>query len=1015
MSPRRRSFAGVEPGRERGPVSWRRLCRLLIGVLLPIGEVAAQQVAGGSIRGVVHDADFDAPLAAVQVLAVEIGRRVETTDQGQYVMPEIPPGRYTLVFTKDGYVRRVEADVVVVSGQLTDVDAALAGEFTEMDEFVVQDVLGFAAGSEIALLTLRSDSAAMLDSIGADMMSRAGASDAASALKLVAGASVQDGKYAVVRGLPDRYVSSQINGVRVPSADEDKRAVELDQFPAAILESIQVSKTFTPDQQGDASGGAVDVRLKGIPDETILQFRAQTSFNSQVAGRSDFLTYEGGGVGTWGRDDGDRDQQLDALGGNWTGAAGTTTEDAPIDSKWSLAAGGKIDVSDDWKLGGFASFFYERDSSYHDNGVDDSYWVTDPGAPMTPETTQGTPTDGDFKTALFDITKSRRSVQWGGVGTIGLESEDHAFSLTYLYTHTAEDTATLAIDQRGKEYYFPGYTVRDPSAPGNESSTVAAAPWLRNETLDYTERTTGSLQFRGRHRVPMGEFDVGAFHFLEPQLEWTVAKSFADSYQPDKRQFGALWHPDSLNTTFGILTPATWLPYFPAATFSLGNFQRIWKSIDEDSLQSNFALKLPFEQWDDHPGSLKFGIFADSVDRSFDQDTFSNFGDAGASYQGGWNDPWSSHFDDEDHPITASDIDVDYRGEMDVAAWYGMIDLPITSVVDVTAGARFESTRIGIVNDPEDDAVWYPPGSVAPVDLNPGDADVEFSQDDALPAVALTYRPVEELSFRASYSETIARQTFKELTPIQQQEYLGGPVFIGNPDLRMSALRNYDLRADYVPYEGSLVSLSWFDKDVDDPIEYVQQPGDFTYTTPVNYPEGTLSGVELEARQSLGQFWETLDGFSVGANGTLISSEVTLPDDQIADFAGPEILAPITSRDMTNAPEYLINAYVTYDIESTGTQIAFFYTVQGDTLVAGAGEADGNFVPNVYARTYDTLNLSLSQRLGEYFKLSLALKNLTNPHIEEVYRSEYSGDDVTKTSYTRGVEFSIALGASFSF
>jgi hypothetical protein len=85
-----------------------------------------------------------------------------------------------------------------------------------------------------------------MDSIGSDLMSRAGASDAAAALRLVAGASVQDGKYAVIRGLPDRYVSSQMNRVRLPTADENKRAVELDQFPAAAIESIQVSKTFTP-------------------------------------------------------------------------------------------------------------------------------------------------------------------------------------------------------------------------------------------------------------------------------------------------------------------------------------------------------------------------------------------------------------------------------------------------------------------------------------------------------------------------------------------------------------------------------------------------------------------------------------------------------------------------------------------------------------------------------------------------------------------------------------------------
>src|SRR5262249_58743734 len=116
----------------------------------------------------------------------------------------------------------------------------------------------------------------------------------------------EDGTFAVIRGLPDRYVSSQMNNVVLPTADENKRAVELDQFPAPVIESIQVSKTFTPDQQGDASGGAVNVRLRGIPDTPVFQFKNQLTYNSQVTGRSDFLTYQGRGVHFWGRDDGGR-------------------------------------------------------------------------------------------------------------------------------------------------------------------------------------------------------------------------------------------------------------------------------------------------------------------------------------------------------------------------------------------------------------------------------------------------------------------------------------------------------------------------------------------------------------------------------------------------------------------------------------------------------------------------------------------------------------------------------------
>ncbi|MEW6744599.1 MAG: TonB-dependent receptor [Planctomycetota bacterium] len=974
----------------------------------------------GSIRGIVYDRDFDAPLAAAQVEIVG-GGKVSTTDQGTFVFPRVAPGKYTLVFSKAGYVEQVKADVVVAAGQLTDLEVSLPGELTEMEEFVVQDILQLAPGGEAALLKLRFESPSLMDSISADLMSRAGASDAAAALRLVVGASLQDDKSAVIRGLPDRYVSSQMNGVRLPTADEDKRAVELDQFPAAVIDSVRVSKTFTPDQQGDASGGAVDVRLKGIPDETVLQFKTEFSYNSQVTGRRDFLTYSGGGVSTWGRDDGDRDIQLDRLGSNWNGAVGTSRGEAPTDFKWSGAAGGKKEFESGLKLGGFVSFFYERDSAFHDNGTDDSYWVDTPGEGLVPETFQGTPEDGDFKTALFDVTQGRESVQWGGLGRFGVEIEDHALGLTYLYTRSAEDVATLAEDTRGKEYFFPNYDPDDPQGEGNKPHQLSAAPYLRTETLEYTERTTSALQLDGRHKLPFGEFGIeDVITFGSPELDWIVADSSAEMAQPDKRQFGALWLPPSFNPGAppwlpAFTTPPTWYPYKPAANFTLGNLQRIWKDIEEESGQYSVNLRLPFEQWTGDEGFLKSGLFDDQLDRKFNQDTFSNFGDSGSSFEGDWEDSWSEEFPYEDHAITESLFDVDYEGDQEISAWYAMLDLPVTGFVSVIGGVRFEKTKLGIVNAAEEDATWFPPGATAPVELNPGDADVHFSQDDELPSIGLVIEPLHHITLRGSYSETVARQTFKELTPILQQEYLGGPIFIGNPDLEMSALKNYDVRLDYEPFADGLFSISWFAKDIEQPIEYVQRLTSFTFTTPVNYPEGELKGWELEVRQGLGHLWSDLEGFAVGANATFIDSEVTLPEDEAAGFELPNIQAPMKSRDMTQAPEHLYNLYMTYDWRESGTQIGLFYTVQGDTLVAGAGQSSGNFVPNVYAKEYDTLNLTLSQKLGEYLTLRLQAKNLTNPRIEEVYRSEFIDEDVTRSSYTKGIEYAISLSASVPF
>ncbi|MCC7011774.1 MAG: TonB-dependent receptor [Planctomycetes bacterium] len=997
----------------------RTWCWLVLALLVPLRRLHAQQ--SGSIRGLVLDREFDAPLPGAQITNVELGTRVLTSESGNFLFPDVPPGTYTLVFSKDGYVRQVRANVVVRAGLLTDVDLALSGEFTEMEEFIVQDVLRLGAGGEAELLALRFESPALMNSISSELMSRAGASDAASALRLVSGASVQGGKFAVIRGLPDRYVSSQMNGVRLPSADEDKRAVELDQFPSSVIDAIDVRKTFTPDQQGDASGGAIDVRLKSIPEESGITLKLPYIYNEGTSGRDDFLTYRGGGVDTWARDDGGRDVQTHNLGSNWDGAAGVSKSDAPVDWKFALSGGGKHEFGDDLRIGGFVSLFYERDSSFHDDGVDDSYWVTTPGAGMTPETVQGTPNDGDFKTALFDVEQGSQSVRWGGLATVGLESDHHTLALTYLATRSAEDVATLAQDTRGKAYFFPGYDPNDPTGTGNQPGQTDAAPYLRLETLEYTERTTGTLQLSGEHELPGEGALVGAGATLAtPQLAWTVARSDAGSYQPDKRQFGALWHAPSFNPGIPpfvppFTTPATWFPYKPAANFNLGNFQRIWKDIDESSEQIAIDLKLPFSLDGGGEGYLKLGMFDDSVRRSFDQDTFSNFGDAGASFGGTFGDSWSAAFPGENHPITASDFDVDYRGKLDVSAWYSMIDVPLGEHASLVGGARVERTAISVVNSPEASATWFPKGATAPVDLDPGEGNVSFAQSDVLPALALSYEPLERVTLRASYSQTVARQTFKELTPILQQEYLGSPIFIGNPELGMSSLENYDLRADYEPYDGALLSASWFKKSIDAPIEYVQRIVSFTFTTAENYPRGELSGFEFEARQDLGNFSDALEGLTFGANATFIDSRVDLPASEIAGFNLPNIQAPMSSRDMTNAPEHLYNLFLTYDLPDAGTQLALFYTVQGDTLLAGAGQSNGNFVPSVYATEFDTLNLSCMQRLGKYVRLQLQAKNLTDPEIETVYRSQYIDGDVTKTSYSKGIEFSISLGAEFSF
>ncbi len=1011
--------------------------KFLVSMICLFGAFVYAERAGG-IRGMVYDSDFDAPLAAAEVMIAETGQKAVATDEGNFVFSEVKPGTYTVVISKDGYTRQVKADVVVSPGQMAEVNTSLSGDFEEMDEFVVQDVQ-IGTGTEAALLDLRMESPALMDSISTELMSQAGAGDAAAALKLVAGATVQDGKYATIRGLPDRYVNSQMNRVRLPTADADKRAVQLDQFPSAIIESIQVTKTFTPDQQGDASGGAVNVVLKGIPQERVLKISGQTSWNTNVQDAGDdFLSYQGGGVDTWAKDDGGRDTPADL---SFTDPAGISPIGAPeFDYKGSLSLGDRWEF-DDFTIGAFGSFFYERDSSHYDDGVKDKYWIVQGEEMLEPQNSGGwsindNPVGQDFTTSLFDVTRSTEEVKWGGLGALGFETEHHSLNFVYLYTRSAEDKVILAEDTRGKEYFFPGYDASDPEAPGNVDGTLDAAPYLRTETIEYTERTTKTFQLNGQH--DLFDLDWGVdnlFTLLTPTLDWYFAKSSARMFQPDKKQFASMWKADSFEAggfnpitfTFDpdVIHPAYFSQLNAGANINYGNYQRIWRDINEDSDQYSINLKLPFEQWSGDEGFIKIGLFDDQVERTYEQESLSNNSSGVASYEAAWREYWSQVFPDtnpDDLPLP-SDTDVNYDGEQSISAWYYMMDLPLFTGFNLIGGVRYEDTDLSIVNTPDDfgsvpllrkfNGTW-----VAYTMTENDKGDVDYQQQDTLPMFSFHYEPVESITLRGTYAETVARQTFKELSPIVQQEYLGGDVFIGNPDLQMAAVKNYDLRFDWTPYDGGLVSFSFFHKDIQDTIEYVrgysQSIGSFT--VPVNYPEGEIDGYEIEIRQKLGVFSEFLNGLSLGVNATLMDSEVTLPDDEYQRFLSASLAHAFKTRDMVNTPEHLFNIYATYDIESTGTNLGLFYTIRGDSLVSGAGvtdkEGDLNIIPDIYETEYGTLNFSLSQKLGEIWKLKFQAKNLLNPKIESVYRDPVGGEK-THSSYTKGRDFSISLSASF--
>jgi TonB-dependent receptor len=996
----------------------RHIFSLLIGAWFGLGALVpgliAEEVAGG-IRGSVYDQDVEVPLANARITIVEALLTAASDADGRFLFPRVPAGTYTLVVSKDGYSRATVPGVVVTDGQLAEVRADLTAEVVEMEEFVVR---GFDLGgsdTEAGLLDVRQDTQALTDAISAEWIKRAGASTAAAALKLVVGTSVQEGKYVVIRGLSDRYTSTLLNGVRLPTADAEKRAVPLDQFPGAQIENITVYKSFTPDQQGDSTGGSVNIKTRALPQQRFLTLSGAIEYNTQATGNDKFLTYRGGGVNYFGIDGGDRKLPFRGstvpayegasisatLGPERLGNAltldqktrafqpvlGTSTKTAAANYSWSIAAGERTKLLGESELGVLGAFTYRQKYQFYEDGLRRN--VTFSGVDVEPTI------DADFHD-----TRGTEEVQWSASAGLGWQfNEDHQVGVTFTYNQTTQDDARFLED-----------SVSDPTR------------FEQSQSLRYNERALSSVQLRGDHELP---------DLLGIKIDWTGAHNTAAQSEPDQRFF------------FNYFDPAT--TNFFAAGPDIQHTLRIFREIDEDSRQAMLNVTVPYRQWTDTEGFIKFGPFVDHTHRDLRQDSFTykfgyprpgplNLADFDNINLQQYSGPglWTDVFLDPNRIglatngaravnqllwyVSPTDTDLDYTGRQVIEAGYAMAEVPLTSWLKVTGGARLEITDLEIdVDSPFDTVTILRRSDGGNFLLEPvPDAEAGSSLHEVhwLPSVAGMWQVITNLNLRASWSQTIARPTFRELAAVRTFEFLGGDQFVGNPELQISEIDNYDLRLEWFRRPGDLMAAGIFYKKIEDPIEQITfvAGGGNRFTSRVNYPRGIVYGVEGEFRQTLDIIHELLKDLTFGVNASLIESSVDLPEEERLGLQSIGIDS--AERRLLGQPEYLFNVNLTYDNDRTGTSFGIFYTITGETLVSGEALAEG-YIPNLYELRTDSLDVSFEQRLGKVWRLTLRAKNLTDPLIRRAYRVDWINEPIPQVEYRRGMDFSVGLTCSW--
>ncbi len=841
------------------------------------------------------------------------------------------------------------------------------------------------------LMQERAKATAAVESFGSEQISKSSVSDAGDIVARVSGATVVEGKYAVIRGLTDRYSAATLNGAELPSADPYRRSAALDMFPAKIIDRVTVTKTFTPDQPGSFTGGNINIVTKSFPDRPFASVEFGAAYNTQTTGNDDFLTYDRGRTDWLGMDDGSRElaeefwdfnlsiptyrsqlgrplnvtstspsvqrsladaAELERL----TELAGPTqfgpTRNAPPPAHTFVAAAGDTTHFLGRPVGVFLSVPYAHSYSSYDNGVVTRVNYNEPGNPVLLE-----------QDKAYTEAKGTEEVNWAATTTLAYQFlPDQQVGYTFIYNQYSEDSARI---RQGQDFYNMNLD-------------------LTMNRLQFIERSLLSHQFKGEHLFQ----GLGGL-----RADWLATFTQTTQDEPDTR----FYHVNNGQFNISGLDPK-----FPT---------RFWRELEENSRNLRLDFTLPFRPYGDATDAqFKFGLFSNEAERTYRERSLSYNTPSDQSWAG---DPNAFLTEDRLGAVnppttngnlvtyawrtflqTPSDVSF-YAGESQVPATYAMLELPVRDSLRLIGGVRFEKTDIQTTS-----FSTVPSEGVIPGTTN---TPPSLERNDVLPAVGLVWNVASNMSVRLNYGMTVARPSFRELAGVRTYDPVLDEYIVGNPYLQMTDIQNYDLRWEWFPRPGELYSVGLFYKTLENVIEkeFVSSRGDIV--TFVNRPEAEVYGVEFEARRSLDFVSHWLREWTLGGNLSLIESDQSVSDLQKLNHTRPDLLGE--SRPMADQSPYIVNLDLTYDNPKWGTTFSASYNVFGPRLIIANLAA-----PDVYEQPAAQLDLVLVQRIGRHLRLKLGARNLLNPEIQRTY-----GEDkqAIYSSYTRGRSYGLSLTYDF--
>jgi len=605
-----------------------------------------------------------------------------------------------------------------------------------------------------------------------------------------------EGRYVIIRGMDKRYNYTTVNGIKVPSPDNKNRYIPMDIFPSELVERIEVIKALTPNMEGDAIGGAMNVVMKDAPNKFLFNANMAGGF-SQFAIDSGYKNYDRSLANP---------KDPAQLHGNPTNPAYSASPSdfpmaifnsnkiTPVNSLFGMTIGNRFLKGK--KLGVILSGTVQNNFKT----TSSLYFV--PSA--QPDGTQGTATS-NFP--VFDDVQLRRyDIQTRRIGVNA--KVDYEFNARNKITLSGIYLSMLEQEQR---------TMVD-----SVLSIQRTGPGSGSVDMKYRSKLTQQNIYNA---ILSGE------HYLTEdfKINWTGAYCLATSLVPD-------WADITVNHAVSWDSTKTHQVFTPQVVTSMS---RIWtENTDQDitgKLDASYHHKFFGVDVDLSGGGFFRHKSRNNYYNEYDlsptgsPQLFTNFNDAKFYFTSGAQ--IGSYISNANS----------YSAQEDVTSGYGMMKIKMFDRLQLLGGVRVENT-------------WQGYNTTMPNTF--AGASGTHAYMDLLPSGHLKYEITKKQNLRASYFSSIARPAFYEIIPFQ----INGDYYneAGNPNLKHSTADNYDLRYEFFPTSNDQILIGVFDKHIYNPIEWAfvrpqGKPSAYNYE-PGNFGTAVNVGAEFVVAKYIKNF-----------------------------------------------------------------------------------------------------------------------------------------------------------------